>query len=53
MQLLKDSMISLYINSTRELDRLTRPPESSAPPPPEGYKEGARAGLEDLIRKSQ
>jgi len=42
------------VDAAREaLDRLTRPPESSAPPPPEGYKEGAREGLEDLIRKSQ
>ena len=42
------------VGAAREaLDRLTRPPESSAPPPPEGYKEGEREGLEDLIRKSQ
>ena len=29
MQLLKDSMISLYINSTRELDRQTLPASAS------------------------
>jgi membrane protein required for colicin V production len=37
----------------KALDRLTRPPETSAPPAQEGYKEGEREGLEDLIRKSQ
>ncbi|MDE0780343.1 MAG: CvpA family protein [Alphaproteobacteria bacterium] len=37
----------------KALDRLTRPPESSAPPPQEGYKDGARERLEDLIRKTQ
>lgn len=37
----------------KALDRLTRPPETSAPPAQEGYKEGEREGLEDLIRKNQ
>lgn len=37
----------------KALDRLTRPPETSVPPAQEGYKEGEREGLEDLIRKSQ
>lgn len=37
----------------KALERLTSPPETSAPPAQEGYKEGEREGLEDLIRKSQ
>lgn len=37
----------------KALDRLTSPPESSAPPPKEGYKEGERERIEDLIRKAQ
>jgi membrane protein required for colicin V production len=42
------------INAAREaLDRLTRPPESSAPQPQEGYNERERDGLEDLIRRTQ
>jgi membrane protein required for colicin V production len=42
------------INAAREaLDRLTRPPKSSAPQPQEGYNERERDGLEDLIRRTQ
>ena len=42
------------IDAAREaLDRLTRPPESSAPRPQEGYNERERDGLEDLIRRNQ
>lgn len=37
----------------KALDRLTSPPESTAPPPKEGYKEGERESIEDLIRKAQ
>ena len=37
----------------KALDRLTSPPESTAPPPKEGYKEGDRESIEDLIRKAQ
>ncbi len=37
----------------KALDRLTSPPESTAPPPKEGYKEGERQSIEDLIRKAQ
>ena len=42
------------IDAAREaLDRLTQPPESSAPRPQEGYNERERDGLEDLIRRNQ
>jgi len=42
------------IDAAREaLDRLTRPPESSAPQPQEGYNERERDSLEDLIRRNQ
>ena len=42
------------IDAARDaLDRLTRPPETSASPTQAGYKDGARQGLNDLIRKSQ
>ncbi|MEP4377618.1 MAG: CvpA family protein [Alphaproteobacteria bacterium] len=42
------------IDAARDaLDRLTRPPESSAPRPQEGYNERERDGLEDLIRRNQ
>lgn len=37
----------------KALDRLTRPPETSAPPPQEGYNERERDSLEDLIRQNQ
>jgi membrane protein required for colicin V production len=37
----------------KALDSLIRPPESSAPLLQEGYKDGAREGLKDLIRKIQ
>lgn len=42
------------IDAAREaLDRLTQPPESSAPRPQEGYNERERDDLEDLIRRNQ
>jgi membrane protein required for colicin V production len=42
------------IDAARDaLDLLTRPPETSASPTQDGYKDGARQGLNDLIRKSQ
>ena len=42
------------IDAAREaLERLTRPPESSAPQAQEGYNERERDGLEDLIRRNQ
>lgn len=37
----------------KALDKLTRPPETSASPTQEGYKDGVRQGIEDLIRKNQ
>ena len=43
-----------HIDTTREiLDTISRPPESPAPQVQEGYKEGERESIEDLIRKSQ
>jgi len=42
------------VEAAREaLDRLTSPPDSSAPPAQEGYKDGVRKGIEDLIRENQ
>lgn len=42
------------IDAAREaFDNLTRPPETSAPAPQDGYNERERDGLEDLIRRSQ
>ncbi|MBO6784177.1 MAG: CvpA family protein [Alphaproteobacteria bacterium] len=42
------------IDTAREaLERLTSPPESPAQPAPEGYNEGERERIEDLIRKTQ
>jgi len=42
------------VDAAREaLERLTSPPDSAAPPAQEGYKEGVRKGIEDLIRENQ
>lgn len=42
------------VEAAREaLDRLTSPPDSTAPPAQEGYKDGVRKGIEDLIRENQ
>lgn len=42
------------IDAARQaLDRLTRPPETAAPAPQEGYNERERDRLEDLIRQNQ
>ena len=42
------------VDAAREaLDKLTRPPETSAPPAQEGYKDCVRQGIEDLIRENQ
>lgn len=42
------------VDAAREaLDKLTRPPETPAPPAQEGYKDGVRQGIEDLIRENQ
>jgi uncharacterized membrane protein required for colicin V production len=42
------------VDAAREaLERLTSPPDSAAPPAQEGYKDGVRKGIEDLIRENQ
>jgi membrane protein required for colicin V production len=42
------------IDAAREaLERLSSPPETAAPEAREGYNEGDRSGLDDLIRQSQ